>query len=320
MKAGVIGAVGTTALTIKKLNKHGFDIVGVLGHEPRNRENVAGLTDLRTLSTELGLDFRGFIKINVPDNVNWMQERNPDIIFAVGFSQLLSQVWLDMPRLGCIGFHPTLLPKGRGRAPIAWMILEREAWGAANFFLMDEGADSGPIFVQEPYSILEEDDAESLGIKLKKAIEKALDRWLPKLKSGIWNPIPQNEDIATYFGKREPVDGMIKWDHSSADIDRLIKATTRPHPGAYSFLGKTLIRIWKSQEEKYLKIKGVTGRILMKKEEQLLVQCGKGLLWLTEYDYPDKPLPKVGQKLGLDLESELFMLMNQIELLNKNDK
>ena len=86
-----------------------------------------------------------------------------------------------MPKLGCIGFHPTLLPKGRGRAPLAWLIL-KEKKGAASFFLMDKKADSGPVFVQEPFEIEDNDDASRVEKKIEIAIEKALDKWLPELK------------------------------------------------------------------------------------------------------------------------------------------
>ena len=107
----VIGAVQTTAVTIEKLVEHQFNIVGVLGHEPKNQARVSGLSDLRSIAAKHNLDFRAFKGINHETHVNWAAEKKPDIIFAVGFSQLLHDVWLQMPKLGCIGFHPTKLPK-----------------------------------------------------------------------------------------------------------------------------------------------------------------------------------------------------------------
>ncbi|MBK6365637.1 MAG: formyl transferase [Saprospiraceae bacterium] len=246
MKVLVIGAVGTTALTIKMLHKHNFEIVGVLGHDPLNKNRVSGLNDLRTLSKELGIDYFPYQKINDEDIIHWGKSKVPDIIFAVGFSQLLNNEWLSLAPMGCIGFHPTNLPAGRGRAPIAWSILENEK-AAANFFLIGSGADDGPVFVQESFDITKDDDAESIVPKLKEAIETALNRWLPELKKGIFNPLKQDESKATYYGKREPCDSLIDWNSDASSIDRLIKASAKPHPGAFTFCKEKIVTVWKSR-------------------------------------------------------------------------
>lgn len=133
MKVIVIGSVGTTKLTIEMLHKYNFEIVGVLGYEPLNQNRVSGFQDLRNVCANLNLEYRGFQKINDENHLNWARNKKPDLIFAVGFSQLLFSDWLKLPVKGCIGFHPTLLPRGRGRAPVAWTILEGEN-GAASFF------------------------------------------------------------------------------------------------------------------------------------------------------------------------------------------
>jgi methionyl-tRNA formyltransferase len=298
MKVLVIGAVGTTALTIEMLNKHGFDIVGVLGHEPINKNRVSGLNDLDSLCLSLRIEYQGYQNINNTDHIAWAQAKKPDVIFAVGFSQLLNQQWLTMPTKGCIGFHPTVLPQGRGRAPVAWTIIEGKN-GAANFFLMGEGADDGPIFIQEIFELTDADDAESFVPKLRKAIVKALDRWLPELKSGEWNPQYQDESKATYYGKREPCDSLINWNKSAIEIDRLIKASAKPHPGAFTFFKDNLITIWKSRINQTDSFIGVVGRILMIKENMLLIQCGeKSSIWLENYDVSENILLKTGDKFG----------------------
>lgn len=316
MRVGIIGAVGTTATTIKMLLKHEFQIVGVLGHEPINKSNVSGLYDLSLLSKENCLPYSGFIRINDESHKRWMKDKSPDIIFAVGFSQLLDNDWLTMAKYGCVGFHPTVLPKGRGRAPVAWSILNEEPYGAATFFQISSGADSGPVFVQEKFLLEKSDDAESYGVKLKTALQKALDTWLPQLKNGIVNGIPQNENEATYFGKRDPVDGRIDWNVTAYEIDRLIKASTRPHPGAYTYHKKSKLIIWKSRIENQLKYKGVVGRVLLKdSDNSLLVQCGQGTIWLLEYEHAENKDIKVGDKLGLMLEDEIFHLHKRIDEL-----
>lgn len=316
-KVLIIGSVKTTKHTILQLVKHGFEIVGVLGHEPKNPEFVSGWANLRELAEANHLEYRGFRKVNDKEHLAWAASKDVDIIFAVGFSQLMSLEWLRMPKLGCIGFHPSLLPAGRGRAPIAWMILEK-SFGSATFFLMGEGADDGPIFVQEVFEVKDSDDAGSIEQKIEKAIYKALDTWLPELKKGIWEPVPQEELSATWTGKRSIEDGLISWNDSAYYIDRLIKASTKPHPGAYTYFNDEKMIIWKSAFEEDMAIKGVVGRILIKDQDRgLLVQCGEGLLWLKDYAVGVDKLPGVGQKLGYNLEDEIFKLKKELKKLNE---
>ena len=244
----VIGAVNTTRHTLVQLIDHEFDIVGVLGHEPKYPSKISGWADLKEVSKGNDLNYKGFKKINDADNIEWAKKKKPDIIFAVGFSQLMKDDWLNMPTLGCIGFHPTNLPKGRGRAPIAWTVLE-ENKGSATFFLMGKGADDGPIFVQELFDVDKDDDAAIIESKIESAIKKSLKRWLPDLKKGIWDPTPQDDDKASWYGKRTQEDGVINWNDSAQYIDKLIKASTHPHPGAYTFLKDSKLIVWQCQLE-----------------------------------------------------------------------
>lgn len=296
MKVGVIGAVGTTKLTLLKLIEHDFEVIGVLGHEPKNRLRVSGIQDLKSVAAEYDIDYHGYQKINDPELIDWMKQRKPEIIFAVGFSQLLKEEWLCLAPKGCVGFHPTKLPKGRGRAPIAWLILEKGD-GAASFFQMGMGADNGPVFVQEPFDVSSEDDAESLVQKVQNAIIVALDNWLPKLKHGEFHPIPQNHEIATEYGKRDPVDGQIDWSKEAEYIDRLVKASCRPHPGAFSSIEGHIIKIWKSRVVETNKLKGVEGRVLKVDEDGVLVQTGRFCLLIKEYSNKKGLTLKVGDTL-----------------------
>jgi methionyl-tRNA formyltransferase len=311
----VIGAVQTTAVTIKKLVAHDFNVVGVLGHEPLNVELVSGWTNLNSISKDNNIDYFSFKKINNQECLDWAIEKKPDIIFAVGFSQLLKDEWLQMPKLGCIGFHPTKLPEGRGRAPLAWITLEKKG-GAANFFLMGQGADDGPIFTQSFFDVYEEDDAKSVEDKIVLHIEKSLDQWLPDLKKGVWDPKQQDHNMASWYGKRGPEDGWIDWNKSAKYLDRLIKASSHPHPGAYSYCKDSKLVIWKSQTELKIKFQGVVGRVvLIDSEKGYLIQCGEGLLWINDTHLEDDKGLRVGDKLGYNIEDEIY----NIKKLLKNE-
>jgi methionyl-tRNA formyltransferase len=315
-KVLVIGAVKTTAITIEKLVSYNFNVVGVLGHEPVNKERVSGWADLQSLAQDHSIDYLGFKKINNQKCIDWAEAKKPDIIFAVGFSQLLRDTWLKMPKMGCIGFHPTKLPEGRGRAPLAWIILEKKM-GAANFFLMGEGADDGPIFTQSLFDVEENENANEVVSKIGIHIEKSLDSWLPDLRKGIWNPIPQDHSVASWYGKRGPEDGWLDWHQSAQYLNRLIKASSEPHPGSYTYFKEGKVIVWKSQVENNVKIQGVVGRVLIiDRDKGYLIQCGEGLIWITNLKFENDNVLRVGDKLGYNIEDEIY----KIKRLLKNEK
>lgn len=317
-KIVLVGSVTSSFTTLKKLVQHKMNIAAVFGFEPKNMEPISGFVNMHEYCVANEIPYYPFVKISSDSIKQLLQSIKPDIFFVVGLSQLIPMDMLNIAKLGNIGFHPTLLPRGRGRAPIAWLILE-EKYGAANFFLMNKGVDEGPLFVQQKFIIEETDDAKTVEQKILSAIEKGLDEWLPKLKRGEWNPVQQEEMHATYFGKRTEEDGLINWGNDALFIDKLIRASAIPHPGAYTFLSEKKIIIYHSGLENQIKIKGVVGRVLIEKNDSYLVQTGNGILWISEiFDEMKEPLKiKVGQKLGYYPELEIYKMNKEIQKIKE---
>lgn len=314
MKIGVIGGVSSTAILINKLSEYRFSNVKVWSYHPKDTNNVSGWHDLSKLSLSLGFKNTQFIKVqNCYEDI---KEFNPDVLFIVGLSQLIPQNILDIPRMGCVGFHPTVLPKGRGRAPIAWLTLEKTN-GAATFFFLREGVDDGPIIVQQPFQVLNNDDATAVEEKVLKAEKIALDKLLIMLKEGKLQSIEQNENNSSWYGRRTPADGLIQWDRSVDSILHLIQASTVPHPGAFTYQNNNRIKVWSAII--YDKpIKGVTGRILEVEDNYFVIQCANGLLKVTSWESNSDWKPRVGMLLGYYLETEVFRLKKHIlELENR---
>lgn len=318
LKIVLAGSVKSSLETLKSLVKHEMNVAGVFGYEPSEHTSISGYISMKPFCEAHNIPYYAFVKINAEQTVDILKKLQPDILFVVGLSQLVSDEILSIAKLGNIGFHPTALPAGRGRSPIAWMILEEKA-GAANFFLMSKGADEGPIFVKEDFLIEATDTAASVQAKIWKSLHVCLDTWLPALKKGEWIFSPQDESLASYYGKRNPEDGIIYWDSTADEIEKLIRASSKPNPGAYTFKGTNKILIWHSKVEKEIKIKGVTGRVLLVKNNEFLVQCGSGLLWLTHTtdESLNKITLKVGEKLGYYPELEIYNLKKEIQLLKE---
>ena len=319
-KVVLAGSVNSSLLTLKALVRHRMRVAGVLGLAAAQSANVSGYTRMDALAREAGIPYAAFDDLNAPAIVEQVRRWAPDVFFIVGLSQMVKKDLLSIPRLGCVGFHPTRLPEGRGRAPVAWMTLEGRS-GASTFFKMNERADAGPILVQEPFPVTDADYSADVERKLEAALTIALDRWLPILKNGEWQAVPQDESKATYYGKRSPEDGAILWDRPAAEIQALVRAASHPYPGAFTFLEGHKLIVWRAEVEKDLPFRGVTGRIVHQdKSKGALVQTGGGLLWLTEVELEnaaggEPPKLRIGSRLGCAPEAELYALHDRVKSL-----
>lgn len=313
-KVILIGSVNSSRRTLEKLVEHKLDVVAVLGLHPEAAKNVSGYVDLRNLAESNDIPFQYFTKVNEPEIVDFVKAKNPDLVFVVGLSQMIREELLSIPKYGLIGYHPTRLPQGRGRGAIAWIILGK-VQGAASFFKIDEGMDSGSIFSQVNYDVNENDDATSVVHQILKAIDQALDTVLPDLKKGIFNTTPQDESQATYLGKRNPEDGLIDWNQPAVEIHRLIRATTKPLPGAYTYLGTQKMIIWNASVSEIKNHLGVFGRVVIADENGVHIQTGEGLLKIENTENIGIEDLKVGQTLGLNFEKEYFKLAERLSTI-----
>lgn len=299
-KIAIAGSVNSSVKVLKKLIEHEMNVNYVLGLDPVVSENVSGFNDLKPIAENAGLEFSYFKKLNEEWILDEIRNKNIDLFFVIGLSQLVKEKLLNAPNFGCIGYHPTKLPEGRGRAAIAWIILGK-AEAAASFFIMDEGADSGPLIKQHETEIDETDYPQDVIDKIMDSIDHALDDILPKIKKGVIPFYEQDESKATYLGKRAPNDGYLNWELPAVNLCLLIRAVSHPLPGAITFLGETEIKIWRSQVWEEEDITGVPGRIVKVFENSFVVCTGEKHLEVTEWDGVGISKLRVGQKLGIDI-------------------
>jgi len=314
MKIAVIGGVSSTRLLIAKLAQHDLRDVSVWGYEPDDHSLVSGWANLEAEAKLRGFLYEPFVR--VADCLDSIRVFAPDIIFAVGLSQLIPDDILQVSSLANIGFHPTALPKGRGRAAMAWMILDN-APGAATFFLLNNGVDSGPILEQEIFSIDDTDDVSSIEHKILMAQSIALDRLLPRIVLADISAVQQDEAQATWYGRRAPEDGCIDWHAGAEDILRLVRASAPPHPGAFTFHEDHRIQILSarlcSRPEK-----GVVGRILQVAEDSaFVVQTGSGLIQVEQWQTDMSWQPRVGQRLGYYCQLEIYNIRKRLKAIER---
>ncbi len=287
MKIIFIGTVAFSLSALEKLIELNAEIVGII--TKKSSKFNSDFTDLTPICFNAGLDVRFTDNINSAEDIQWIKNRDPDVILCFGWSALIKRRLLQIPKIGVIGYHPALLPLNRGRHPIIWaLVLGLEQTGST-FFIMDEGADSGDIVHQEAVAITYKDNAQSLYEKLVQTALRQLDDIYPKLLAGTVSPTTQNDSIANYWRKRSKVDGKIDFRMSSRAVYNLVRALSKPYPGAHlEFKGRE-IKIWKASELLNFDKNIEPGKVIAVSGRQLHVKCGENAIAILEHDFDCLP-------------------------------
>lgn len=298
MKSVLIGSVGSSKQMLEAMIEAGFPISCVFSVDEQYSAGISGYQPIHKIAEENGIRFKKFRKINDQENVELIKSIAPDYIFVIGLSQLVKKEIIDSAKIGVVGFHPTALPKMRGRAANVWQVLLGVHDAKVSLFFIDEGTDSGDILGQEPYVIEDTDYAEDVGRKIDEAAAKISRRVLKQIMDGTIKPIKQNEEEATYLLRRVPEDGLIDWNLPIKNIHTLIRAVSHPFPGAFGkYDGKHQIIIWRAEILESKKYIGLNGQIAEIADDYIDVVCKDGLLRISQYENVDNIKLFVGHKL-----------------------
>jgi methionyl-tRNA formyltransferase len=183
-------------------------------------------------------------QVNDPDVIAAIIRKDIDWLFIVGWSQIADSKVLAAPRLGALGMHPSLLPEGRGRAAIPWAILKGLQKTGVTLFKMDDKVDAGPIGFQIEIPIGLSTDASALYEEVDFAHVKIIREVIPRILSGKLTLRAQDENKATVWPGRKPYDGEIDLAGSVHDAHRLVRAVTRPYPGAFFYKDASKVIVW----------------------------------------------------------------------------
>lgn len=282
MKSVLIGSVLSSRVVLEELIEAGCPPEMVFSLDEAVSVNVSGYYPIHETAQAHGIPWQKFRKI--ADHAEVIAALGADYIFVVGLSQIVGKPILKAAKCGVVGLHPAPLPKYRGRAAMVWQMLLGLEESAVSLFLIDEGMDSGPILGQEPFLIGPEDYAEDMERNSIAALRTLLRRVIPQLQDGTVRPVPQRDEEATWLLKRGPEDGLIDWTLPMMDIHRLIRAVSRPYPGAFShYDGRNLVTFWRAEMNKNPGYIGFPGQIAEKDETSFSVLCRDGLLRVTDW-------------------------------------
>jgi len=218
-------------------------------------------------------------KARHPDAVARIAVEAPDLIVVAAYGHILPKSILDIPRLGCINVHASLLPRYRGAAPINWAVARGETVTGITIMRMDEGMDTGPMLYVREMPIGEDDTAETLFSKLSIVGAEALREALRKLREGTLDGTPQDAALATYAPMLKKEHGRIDWSRPAGEIRNLVRGMT-PWPSAFALhAGKTL-KVLSSAVAAESAPAGEPGEFVAFGRDGISVACGEGVLRL----------------------------------------
>jgi methionyl-tRNA formyltransferase len=218
-------------------------------------------------------------KARHPDAVARIAAEAPDLIFVAAYGHILPKSILDIPRLGCVNVHASLLPKYRGAAPINWAVARGESVTGITIMRMDEGMDTGPMLYVREMPIGGDDTAETMFSKLSILGAEALREALRKLREGTLEETPQDAALATYAPLLKKEHGRIDWSRPAGEVRNLVRGMT-PWPSAFAVhAGKTL-KVLSSAVAGESGAAGEAGEVVALGRDGIAVACGEGILRL----------------------------------------
>lgn len=289
-----IGCAGIEAL----LNS-GYDIAAVFTHADDPKEN-AFYASVAQLCANKGIPVHAPEDANHPLWIERIAKLDPEYIFSFYYRNLLSEPLLALAKKGAFNLHGSLLPRYRGRAPANWVLVNGETETGVTLHRMVKRADAGAIVAQHRVAIERSDTGLTLHAKLRTAASDLLRDTLPNMLQGKITETPQDESKATVFGRRTPADGKLVWAKPAEELFNLVRAVTRPYPGAFCAVGEHKLIVWSADV-----VKGnegqAPGRVIS--VDPLRIACGQDSLVINAGQRNDNGLylsgPQLANELGL---------------------
>ena len=275
-----IGSVNFSAAILKNIIHTEMDIVAIITKQ-QSKFN-SDFYDLSSIAKQNKIPYKYVKNINDADNISWIKNFSPDIIFCFGFSQIISSKILEIPSMGVLGYHPAELPKNRGRHPIIWALVLGLKRTASTFFFMDEGADTGDILSQYKINISKNDNAEILYNRIIEVAMKQVDEFVPYLISRNYTREKQDHLQASSWRKRVEADGIIDWRMSSMAIYNLVRGLTKPYIGAHFYFEGEKVRVWDTEIVDQGENNIEPGKVISISSKGVVVKVGEGAIRLKE--------------------------------------
>lgn len=285
MKAVVVGAVESTRVTLKALTSSPrWSVAGVVTLPGALAGRHSDFVDLAPDARACGAKLIAAPNSNAPDVIEAVRAMNADCAFVIGWSQICKPEFRTLFGGNVVGYHPAALPRLRGRAVIPWTILLDEKITGSTLFWIDDGVDSGPILAQKFLHVAPDETATTLYARHMTALGEMLANSLDALADNHAPRIPQDERYATWCARRTDADGLIDWRAPAATVERLVRAVTRPYPGAFTRHDGERLTIFAAEIWREAHRHAATpGQVIARRGNALAIACGDGAILATDW-------------------------------------
>ena len=248
MKIIFAGTPSFAAILLQTLLQSSHQVVAVYtqADKPAGRGLKLTLSPVKELALAHHLPISQPPSLQDPKEQTILAKWNADIMVVAAYGMLLPEAVLHIPRLGCINVHSSLLPRWRGAAPIQHAILAGDKITGVSIMQMEQGLDTGPVLLQQIYTLREDETSQSLHDQLAELGAAALIETLDRLNKNQITPIPQDNQLATYANKITKEEARLDWTQKAIELERKVRAFN-PAPVAFTNWQQQPLRIWQAK-------------------------------------------------------------------------
>ncbi|MFP4194677.1 MAG: methionyl-tRNA formyltransferase [Desulfobacterales bacterium] len=259
---------------------HRVSLVVTQPDRPKGRGRKLAEPPVKQTAKELGYTVVQPDSVATEDFYRHVSELRPDVFVVAAFGHILPKRLLELPPMGAINLHASLLPKYRGPSPIQWAIINGETETGVTSMLMDAGLDTGEILISRSTPVYADDTAGTLHDRLALMAADVLLLTLEGFSSGTIRPVPQNHAMASYAPMLKKSDGHLDWTRTAEYLERFIRGMT-PWPGAYAYWNNKKLNIYRAEirpgDREYQ-----PGTVINAFDNELRVAAGKDALSILE--------------------------------------
>jgi methionyl-tRNA formyltransferase len=297
MKTVFMGTPDIADTVLRRMLDAGIEVAAAVTQpdKVRGRGHKVSYSPVKETALEHGIEVLQPVRIRSDEEVKRrLAEIAPDVIVVIAFGQIIPQDILDIPPLGCVNIHASLLPKYRGAAPIQWAIINGETVTGVTTMQMNAGLDTGDMLLKEEVAIDPKDTGGTLTDKLGKAGASLILKTLEGLEAGTIVPQKQDDAQAGMYAKMLTKEmGRIDFTRPAAEIDRLIRGLN-PWPSAYTKLNGRTLKIWDADPVETPAGGAVPGEVTKVDRNSFTVQTGSGALVVREVQMEGKKRMEAG--------------------------
>ena len=250
MKAVFMGTPDFAVPTLQKMIDMGIEVTAVVTQPDKAKGRGKKVIYSPVKECALAHDLPVYQPVRIrkePEFIQTLRDMQPDVIVVVAFGQILPKEILDIPRLGCVNVHASLLPKFRGAAPIQWSIIDGEEVTGVTTMLMDVGLDTGDMLLKTEIPMDPKETGGSLHDKLAAVGGELLEKTLIGLEAGTIVPEKQDDSQAGEYARMLDKElGHIDFNQPAVVIERLIRGLN-PWPSAYTYIDGKTLKIWEAE-------------------------------------------------------------------------